>query len=94
MITPESAVALATLPEERQRAGPKFPQRGAFGVALVTGAAAPGPSMTQHDVLDDDPQNAYLAEPGWPAMVGTYTQGQDVLSRALFGARLSLLVGV
>jgi ABC-type dipeptide/oligopeptide/nickel transport system permease subunit len=68
-----------------------------LGVALVTLlllAAALAPWLAPHDPLRGDLQGAYLVHPGRRFLLGTDTQGRDVLSRVLYGARLSLAVGV
>jgi peptide/nickel transport system permease protein len=41
-----------------------------------------------------DLRSAYLLEPGGRFLLGTDTQGRDVLSRVLYGAWLSLSVGL
>src|SRR5512146_870522 len=72
----------------------RFFQLGLVLVALVVAAAAFAPWLAPHDPLTGDLQNAYLLRPGGRFLLGTDTQGRDVLSRVLYGARLSLLVGV
>jgi len=68
-----------------------------LGVGLVTLlllAAALAPWLAPYDPLRGDLQGAYLVHPGRRFLLGTDTQGRDVLSRVLYGARLSLAVGV
>ena len=68
-----------------------------LGVALVAGvvlAAALAPWLAPFDPLTGDLRNAYLLQPGGRYLFGTDTQGRDLLSRVLYGARLSLLVGL
>ena len=71
-----------------------FFRLGLVLVALVVSAAAFAPWLAPHDPRVGDLQNAYLLRPGVRYLLGTDTQGRDVLSRVLYGARLSLLVGV
>jgi ABC-type dipeptide/oligopeptide/nickel transport system permease subunit len=61
------------------------------GVVL---AALLAPWLAPFDPLTGDLRNAYLLEPGGRYLLGTDTQGRDVLSRVLYGARLSLSVGL
>ncbi|HUF35764.1 MAG TPA: ABC transporter permease [Gemmatimonadales bacterium] len=72
----------------------RFFQLGLVLVAGVTLAAACAPWLAPFDPVAGDLRNAYLLEPGGPYLFGTDTQGRDVLSRLLYGARLSLLVGL
>jgi ABC-type dipeptide/oligopeptide/nickel transport system permease subunit len=46
--------------------------------------------------LDPNAQNfrAVLQPPGWPHLLGTDDLGRDILSRLIFGARLSLQIGL
>jgi len=69
---------------------------GAFGlgviVALILVAAlapllAPYHPNVQHDLSE-------LQPPGWPFVLGTDELGRDILSRIIWGARVSLLVGL
>lgn len=62
-------------------------------VLVVTGAVA-APLVAPHDPFVGDLAGAYLEAPGGEYLLGTDTQGRDVLSRVLYGARLSLAVGV
>jgi ABC-type dipeptide/oligopeptide/nickel transport system permease subunit len=61
------------------------------GVVL---AALLAPWLAPFDPLTGDLRNAYLFEPGGRYLLGTDTQGRDLLSRVLYGARLSLSVGL
>jgi ABC-type dipeptide/oligopeptide/nickel transport system permease subunit len=69
-------------------------QLGLLLVSLVTAAAVLAPWLTPHDPLRGDLRGAYLLPPSGRYWLGTDTQGRDVLSRMLYGARISLLVGV
>jgi ABC-type dipeptide/oligopeptide/nickel transport system permease subunit len=72
----------------------RFFQLGLALVALVVGAALLAPWLAPFDPLRGDLRNAYLLSPGGRFLLGTDTQGRDVLSRVLYGARLSLSVGL
>jgi ABC-type dipeptide/oligopeptide/nickel transport system permease subunit len=72
----------------------RFFQLGLALVALVVGAALFAPWLAPHNPLSGDLRNAYLLEPSRQFLLGTDTQGRDVLSRVLYGARLSLSVGL
>lgn len=71
-----------------------FFQLGVFFVAVVVLAAVFAPWLAPHNPITGDLRNAYLISPGSRFLLGTDTQGRDVLSRVLYGARLSLSVGV
>ena len=72
----------------------RFFQLGLVLVALVVAAAALAPWLAPFDPLKGDLRNAYLLSPGGSFVLGTDTQGRDVLSRVLYGARISLSVGL
>jgi peptide/nickel transport system permease protein len=72
----------------------RFFQLGLVFVAIVVAAALLAPWLAPHDPLTGDLRGAYLIPPGSRFWLGTDTQGRDVLSRVLYGARLSLSVGV
>ncbi len=84
---PESAL-LQRLKRDR------FFQLGLFFVALVIIAAVFAPWLAPYNPITGDLRGAYLLKPGRHYLLGTDTQGRDVLSRVLYGARLSLTVGV
>ena len=68
-----------------------------LGLALVTlalAAAILAPLLAPHDPLRGDLRGAYLRAPSAEHLLGTDSQGRDVLSRVLFGARISLMVGI
>jgi len=75
-------------------------QRGLLRAGLVMGVvlvlvAVVGPSLAPYDPTA--PVAPHLAEPtppGAPFYLGTDDLGRDVLSRLLYGARISLLVGI
>jgi ABC-type dipeptide/oligopeptide/nickel transport system permease subunit len=72
----------------------RFFQLGVTLVALVVTAACLAPWIAPFDPLAGDLRNAYLIGPGGRFLLGTDSQGRDVLSRVLYGARLSLSVGL
>jgi ABC-type dipeptide/oligopeptide/nickel transport system permease subunit len=72
----------------------RFFQLGLALVVLVAAAAVLAPWLAPFDPLKGDLRNAYLLGPGGRFVLGTDSQGRDVLSRVLYGARLSLSVGL
>ncbi len=76
---------------------PVFRGRGLATVGmcwlLVVGIAAIGaPLLAPFDPLEFDPF-IRLSEPGWPHLFGTDHFGRDSLSRAIYGARMAILIG-
>ncbi|HET7041443.1 MAG TPA: ABC transporter permease, partial [Gemmatimonadales bacterium] len=69
-------------------------QAGVGLVALVVLAGLLAPWLAPFDPITGDLRNAYLLGPGGRYLLGTDAQGRDVLSRVLYGARLSLSVGL
>jgi peptide/nickel transport system permease protein len=75
-------------------------RRGLLQVGLKMGAllvviAVAGPALAPFDpTAPVAPQLAEPAAPGAPFYLGTDDLGRDVLSRLLYGARISLLVGL
>ena len=67
---------------------------GAALVAVAIVAAILAPFLAPHDPLRGDLRGAYLQAPSSAHLLGTDSQGRDVLSRVLFGARISLMVGI
>ena len=78
----------------RRLRGDRFLQLGVVLVVAVVLAALLAPWLSPHDPLTGDLRGAYLLEPGRSYPLGTDTQGRDVLSRVLYGARISLAVGL
>ncbi len=74
--------------------GDRLFQLGLFLVGMVAVAALLAPWFAPYDPLIGDPQQAYLRAPDASYWLGTDSQGRDVLSRVLYGARISLLVGL
>lgn len=76
----------------------RFFQLGLLLVGGVVLAALLAPWLAPFDPLTGALRNAYLLEPGVRYLLGTDTQGRDVLSRVLYGAvtlgvALGLLAG-
>jgi ABC-type dipeptide/oligopeptide/nickel transport system permease subunit len=65
---------------------------GAVIVILVVLGIA-GPWIAPYDPLDQDLAQS-LQGPSWAHWFGTDSFGRDILSRVLYGARISLLVGI
>jgi len=72
----------------------RFFQLGLALVGLVVAAAVLAPWLAPFDPLSGDLRHAYLLSPNGRFLLGTDSQGRDVLSRVLYGARLSLSVGL
>lgn len=81
-------------PLRRRLARDRFFQFGLVLVVLVLLAALFAPWLAPHDPLSGDLRGAYLAAPGGEYPLGTDSQGRDVLSRVLHGARISIAVGL
>jgi ABC-type dipeptide/oligopeptide/nickel transport system permease subunit len=81
-------------PLRRRLARDRFFQFGLVLVALVVIAAALAPWISPHDPLTGDLRGAYLQGPGGEYLLGTDSQGRDVLSRVIHGARISISVGL
>jgi ABC-type dipeptide/oligopeptide/nickel transport system permease subunit len=69
-------------------------QLGVVLVGSVVLSALLAPWLAPYDPVTGDLRNAYLLGPGGHHPLGTDAQGRDVLSRVLYGARISLLVGL
>ncbi len=63
-------------------------------VGVVVGAALLAPLNAPANPVMGDVENAYLLPPSIAHWFGTDTQGRDILSRVLYGARISLGVGL
>jgi peptide/nickel transport system permease protein len=71
--------------------------RGAplFSLAFLTlaiGGAVLAPLVAPYDPIQNNPV-ATLAPPSWQHLMGTDHLGRDILSRVIYGARISLTVG-
>src|SRR5688572_4205867 len=63
-------------------------------VSLVILGAVFAPLLTPYDpVLDADLMNSEMP-PSWDHWFGTDSQGRDVFTRVLYGARVSLTIGI
>ena len=78
---------------QRFRSGGVLLPAGAALVGFVLLALAAGPSLTGWGQNQMD-YTALLQSPSWAHPFGTDSFGRDVLSRVLYGARVSLLVSV
>ncbi|WP_054000043.1 ABC transporter permease [Ahrensia marina] len=74
-------------------AGRKLATIGFLWLVLVLLAAVFAGVIAPFDPLELDPVNR-LAEPGWPHLFGTDHFGRDTFSRALYGARMTVIIGV
>jgi ABC-type dipeptide/oligopeptide/nickel transport system permease subunit len=72
----------------------RFFQLGLALVALVVAAAVLAPFVTAGSPYVGDPATSYLLPPSASHLLGTDTQGRDVLTRVIYGARISLAVGI
>ena len=66
---------------------------GAFLVSFFVLGAIFAPVLTPYDPYAQDLKNT-LSTPSWEHWLGTDLVGRDVLTRILYGARTSLLIGV
>lgn len=67
----------------------------AFGLVVILALFIVGglaPMLAPYDPYDVDPANA-LAQPSRAHVLGTDSVGRDVLSRIIYGARTSLIIG-
>lgn len=69
-------------------------QLGLVLLLLVLLAALFAPWLAPADPIRGDLRHAYLLSPDGSHLLGTDTQGRDVLSRVLYGARISVMVGL
>jgi peptide/nickel transport system permease protein len=66
---------------------------GSIILLCVVVSAIGAPFLTPHDPNRQDIQNR-LAQPSLRHLLGTDQYGRDILSRIIYGARISLLVGI
>lgn len=66
---------------------------GLIWLCLVAIAAVAAPFIAPFDPLEIDPI-ARLSEPGLPYIFGTDHFGRDSFSRAIYGARMAVIIGV
>ena len=74
-------------------AGRKLATAGFIWLCLIALAAIIAPLIAPFDPLEIDPVGR-LAEPGWPNLFGTDHFGRDTFSRAIYGARMTVIIGV
>ena len=65
---------------------------GFLWLVMITVAALAAPLIAPFDPLEIDPVGR-LAEPGWPNLFGTDHFGRDTFSRAVYGARMTVIIG-
>lgn len=102
-ITPPSEAGYLAIAWRRLRRD-RAAMFGAALIALITLAAIIAPLLAPHDpteqfrdglTLDGQPiPSTLLTEGSWHFPLGTDANGRDLLSRILYGARVSLVVGV
>lgn len=73
--------------------GRKLAGLGAIWLCIVAIAALGAPFIAPFDPLEIDPV-ARLSEPGIPYLFGTDHFGRDTFSRAVYGARMTVLIGL
>jgi ABC-type dipeptide/oligopeptide/nickel transport system permease subunit len=66
---------------------------GGLVILLLVVVGIAGPWIAPYDPLDQDLSKS-LQSPSWAHWFGTDSFGRDILSRVLYGARISLLVGI
>jgi len=81
------SAALATL------RGRKLASLGAIWLLIITIAAVAAPLLAPFDPLEFDPM-VRLSEPGMPYLFGTDHFGRDTFSRAIYGARMAIVIGL
>jgi len=73
-------------------AGRRLATLGFLWLVMITVAAVAAPLIVPFDPLEIDPVGR-LAEPGWPNLFGTDHFGRDTFSRAVYGARMTVIIG-
>ncbi|OED36509.1 peptide ABC transporter permease [Chromatiales bacterium (ex Bugula neritina AB1)] len=73
--------------------GRKLATAGAIWLCIVALAAVGAQFIAPFDPLEIDPV-ARLSEPGLPYLFGTDHFGRDTFSRAVYGARMALIIGI
>ncbi len=90
---PASATADRRWAVLRRAAGARLAPFGALVLVAAIVAALAAPILAPHDPLRQDLGNA-LARPGRAHLLGTDNVGRDVLSRVIWGTRVSLVAGL
>ncbi len=91
--TPASATADRRWAVLRRAAGARLAPFGALVLVAAIVAALAAPVLAPHDPLQQDLGNT-LARPGRTHLLGTDNVGRDVLSRVIWGTRVSLVAGL
>ena len=73
--------------------GRKLATAGLIWLCIVAFAAIAAPLIAPFDPLEIDPV-ARLFEPGTPYLFGTDHFGRDSFSRAIYGARMAVMIGL
>lgn len=73
-------------------AGRRLAAFGLVWLCLVLAVAILAPLIAPFSPYDIDPI-ARLSEPGWPHLFGADHFGRDTLSRAIYGARMTVVIG-
>ena len=89
---PASAIADRRWEPLRRAAGARLAPLGAVVLVVAVLVALAAPVVAPHDPLRQDLGNA-LARPGPAHWLGTDNVGRDVLSRVIWGTRVSLAAG-
>jgi peptide/nickel transport system permease protein len=89
---PASAIADRRWEVLRRAAGARLAPLGAVVLVVTVVVALAAPVVAPHDPLRQDLGNA-LARPGRAHWLGTDNIGRDVLSRVIWGTRVSLAAG-
>lgn len=74
-------------------AGRRLASFGLLWLSIVLIVAIAAPLIAPFDPYDIDPISR-LTEPGFPYLFGTDHFGRDTFSRALYGARMTVVIGV
>ena len=90
---PVSATADRRWAVLRRAAGTRLAPFGALVLVAAIVAALAAPVLAPHDPLRQDLGNT-LARPGRTHLLGTDNVGRDVLSRVIWGTRVSLVAGL
>src|SRR5690349_8458850 len=67
---------------------------GLILVTIAIGCALFAPVIAPYDPMDGDLKNLYVMPPSPQHLFGTDAVGQDILSRVIYGARISLKIAL
>ena len=73
--------------------GRKLATIGLIWLCIVAFAALAAPLIAPFDPLEIDPITR-LSEPGFPYLFGTDHFGRDSFSRAIYGTRMAVMIGL